>query len=266
MQERHHNRKLYYDELVQSAREFIYPMVTQFKEPTPSLRVLEVGCGEGGNLLPFVEQGMEVVGVDLSADKIKNGCAYLAESFANERFRLIAKDITHMSASELGGKFDVLIMRDVIEHIPDQEIFIGKLSQFINDDAIIFIAFPPWQMPFGGHQQMIKHRYLCKAPYIHLLPWRMYRKLLQRSSCSDAAIHELLNIKSSGISIERFERAVHSNNLCILKRQLYLINPYYKVKFNLRPRKQLPLLRNIPVLRNFFTTSAYYILAKHASR
>ena len=35
------------------------------------MNILEIGCGDGGNLLPFTELGCNTTGVDLSAGRIK---------------------------------------------------------------------------------------------------------------------------------------------------------------------------------------------------
>ncbi|MFN4977157.1 MAG: class I SAM-dependent methyltransferase, partial [Bacteroidota bacterium] len=75
-------------------------------------------------------------------------------------------------------------------------------------------------------------------------------------------IHELLEIKETGISIERFERIVIGSNYEIEKKQPYLINPIYEDKFGWKPRKQFSFVNKIPFLRNFITTCVYYVIRK----
>ena len=41
-------------------------------------KVLEVGCGEGGNLLPFAKAGCRVMGVDIDAMRIEQARAFFA--------------------------------------------------------------------------------------------------------------------------------------------------------------------------------------------
>ncbi len=55
MQQRHLNREQYFNELAQTAREHYIGYISQFQPITPTTKVLEVGCGEGGNLLPFAK-------------------------------------------------------------------------------------------------------------------------------------------------------------------------------------------------------------------
>ena len=73
-------------------------------------------------------------------------------------------------------------------------------------------------------------------------------------------IKDLVEVKETGISIERFERIVKQSGFSILNKTHFLINPIYKYKFGLQPRKQLGFISAIPVLRNFLTTCVYYTI------
>ena len=148
MQIRHKNRELYFKELETTSENFILPYIKSIKNIHTGSRVLEVGYGEGGNLLPFAKMGCDVVGVDLS-------------------------------------------------------IFNEPLD----------------------------------------------------------CIEELLSIKRTKCPIEYFELIIGNSNLKTIKRQFYLINPHYKIKFGLPPVRLPLLISKIPYLRNYFTTSAFYILS-----
>ena len=54
---------------------------------------------------------------------------------------------------------------------------------------------------------------------------------------------DLLEIKDTGISIERFEKIVKQTNYRVINKTHYLINPIYKYKFGWKARKQLPILK-----------------------
>jgi len=56
----------YFDELVKTSEKYFFPYVENMRRPLgKGVRVLEVGCGVGGNLAPFAKRGCYVVGVDL---------------------------------------------------------------------------------------------------------------------------------------------------------------------------------------------------------
>jgi hypothetical protein len=152
-------------------------------------------------------------------------------------------------------------MRDVIEHIHDQDLFMDYVKRFLKPGAVFFLAFPPWYNPFGGHQQICANKYLSKLPYFHLLPNIIYRSVLKLGGEPPERIESLLEIKETGISIERFEKILKKYNYSILSKQLFLVNPNYEIKFGLRPRRQNKLIANIPFISDIFTTSAYYLIS-----
>ena len=90
----------------------------------------------------------------------------------------------------------------------------------------------------------------------------MYAGLMRKAGESEGTINELLEIKETGITIERFERILRREGYRTLKRTLWFIQPNYEVKFHLRKRRLWPILRSIPWLRNFYTTAAYYVVSK----
>ena len=135
-------------------------------------------------------------------------------------------------------------------------------KQFLKPDGKFFLAFPPWQNPFGGHQQMCRNKILSRLPFFHLLPLSVYKFLLTRFEKNEKRVSELLEIRETGISIERVERILKKHNYRIDKRTLYFINPNYETKFGLKPRRQCRIIAAIPWLRNFFTTATYYVVSK----
>jgi len=261
MQERHINRKKYFNEQIQTTSRFVVPFIQKYKNINSSARVLEIGCGEGGNLKPFVDLSCECVGVDLSSNKIELGKQFFSEFESAKTPHLIVQDIYETNPDDF-GKFDIIIMRDVIEHIHHQEKFMAFVKQFLKDDGLFFLGFPPWQNPFGGHQQVCRNKFLSVFPYFHLLPKVMYKSVLKLLGETDNTIEALLEIKQTGISLERFERILKNENYAIVEKTFFLFNPNYEVKFGLKPRKQLAIVSAIPFVRNFFTTAAYYLIKK----
>jgi SAM-dependent methyltransferase len=259
MHERHSNLDLYFKEQYTTCKNYIIPFIEQKKKFNTSTRVLEVGCGYGGNLLPFLEMGCHVTGVDIRPHSIERAKEYL-DIQNRTNLELICSDI--YEAEGLENSFDVIFMKDTIEHIPNQEKFIPLLKKFLKDDGVIFQGFPPWYNPFGGHQQMCKSRILSKTPWIHLLPRPIYKGLLNLFGENEATIDGLLtDAYDTGISVQRFLRICKKNDLNLVASTFYFINPNYEVKFKLKPRKIFSFL-NIPILRDFYTTTVYCLLSK----
>lgn len=229
---------------------------------TPATRVLEIGCGEGGNLVPFLELGCSVAGVDLNPGKIEKAKAYLAETLPEAKPQLILQDIYEVGPAAFGGAFDLIIMRDVIEHIHNQERFMAYLKGYLNPGGRIFFGFPPWRMPFGGHQQVCRNKLLSVLPYYHLLPVPVYRGILKAAGEPQKLIDELLEVKATGISIRRFDRIVASEGYVVERQDQYLFNPNYEQKFGLQPRLLPKMLARVPYFKDFYTTCVYALIRK----
>lgn len=261
MQTRHKDRKQYFEEQAGTAREFYIKYVERFHEVSAGGRVLEIGCGEGGNLLPFAERGCKVEGVDLSLTRIRQAEEFFRE--AGYACRFTCRDFCATDFRSDADKYDVIFVHDVIEHIPQalKERFLKNVRCSLAADGIAFFGFPAWQMPFGGHQQICRHR-LSKIPWIHLLPAGFYEWLLRRSGESEDNVRELMSIREAATSIERFEGLCHTALLHIADRRLWLVNPHYLRKFGLKPRRVNSLLASIPYVRNFYTTGCFYLVKK----
>lgn len=241
----------------ENAEEYVIPFIQQAKGLKQGYRVLEIGCGEGGVLAAFIKINCIGVGVELHESRLQLAKELLKDEIEQNKITFIASDIYNVTEQELGGKFDLIILKDVIEHIHDQKKLLQKLHDLLVADGVIFFGFPPWQMPFGGHQQMCKSKFLSKLPYYHLFPRPFYKWVLKSFG---EPTEDLLEIKDTGISIERFEKIVKQTNYKVIDKTHYLINPIYKYKFGLNARKQFPILQNIPYIRDYFTTCVYYLI------
>lgn len=260
MQERHQDKKRYFNEQARTTQKHVIPYLEDLLKTGPETEVLEIGCAEAGNLKPFLDLGCQVTGVDISCGRIELAREFFANHPKKENLELICEDIYKADLQD--KTFDLVMMRDVIEHIPNQEKFMGYVKKFMKSDGKFFLGFPPWQNPFGGHQQICSSKVLSKLPYFHLLPTPVYKLVLKTFEMNEARIDGLMEIKETGISIDRFERILKKENYTIEKRTFFLINPNYETKFGLKPRKQAGLISAIPWVRNFFTTAAYYVVSK----
>ncbi len=256
MQERHKNRLLYFNEQANTTKRYVIPFIESVCKLKPEMRILEIGCGEGGNLKPFLDEGYLCTGIDLNAAQIANARHFFAGHPHADKLTLIERDIYDITNPE---HYDIIILRDVIEHIHNQERFMGFLKRFINNGGVVFFGFPAWQMPFGGHQQICVSR-ISRMPWVHLLPQKLYAALLRRAGENEGTVQGLLEIKQTGISLERFERILRAEGYKVLKKEYWFIQPNYEVKFHLKKRRVPPLLRDIPWLRNFYTTAGYYVV------
>lgn len=261
MQERHSNQEQYFTELMETSEGYFKPYLERFVS-LDGVSILEIGCGQGGNLYPFYAAGCRVKGLDL--DEIKIDAAN--ELFADREnisasYEFSTENFFDMKSDE---QFDIILVHDVIEHIFEKELFMNRTRELLKDGGTAFFRFPAWNMPFGGHQQISKSKICAAIPFTHLLPAGLYKRYLKLFKDEEWKIEELLDIKRCRTTIELFERIADRTGFSILDRKLWLINPHYKVKFGLRPMGLPGWLSRIKYLRNFYTTSCFYLLRKKA--
>ena len=86
--------------------------------PVESCRVLELGCGEGGNLITLADRfpGSRFVGIDLSGASIARGQQTI-DTLGLQNISLIAQDILAFTAP--AGAFDYIIVHGVMSWVPE---------------------------------------------------------------------------------------------------------------------------------------------------
>lgn len=120
--------------------------------PVESCRVLELGCGEGGNLLPMAATlpGAEFVGVDLAGSAIGTATRLAGQlGLANVRFQ--REDIGALDESL--GRFDYILAYGVYSWIPPdtRDRMMDLLRRLLRPRGVAFVSynvFPGWRQ-FG---------------------------------------------------------------------------------------------------------------------
>ena len=259
MQERHSDYEQYFRESEKSCLKYYLPYL---KEQTSlsmgnETNILEVGCGLGGNLAPFAKLGCNVKGVDIDP---------LSISWAKNLFQKYNLDGTFISCDIHEYKdcsnYQIIMLHDAIEHISNKKNLMFRLRELLSEDGVLYIAFPAWCMPFGGHQQVSRTKFVSRCPFIHLLPQNVFVWLLRHLGEPEAVIQDFLNIKRTRMSIQKFQRLCTDTHFEVIHRRLYFINPHYEMKFGLKPRILWSCISSIPYVRDFFSTSCHYLIRK----
>ena len=220
------------------------------------ISVLEVGCGEGGNLLPFARRGCRVVGVDLSEQRVRQAESFFSRECAAGTF--ICDDVMHYRGD--GRLFDLIVCHDVVEHIHEKGKMLLALKRLLAPGGRLFVAFPAWQMPFGGHQQIARSWVVSHLPFVHLLPELAFCLMLRLFGEDASKINELIGIRRTRCTVEMFEREAAYAGYTVCDRRLWLVNPHYEVKFGLRPIRLCRQLSALPYIRNFMASSCFYVV------
>lgn len=113
--------------------------ILEILERYPSVRQgigLYVGCGNGRNYLPLVDAGLDLVGLDVSSEAIRQ----LAEARPElEKRHLICTDFRGLPIDDY--QFDYLIAIQVFQHCNklDAGTYFQKSAALIRPDGLLFV-------------------------------------------------------------------------------------------------------------------------------
>jgi len=88
---------------------------------SPEDTVLDMGCGNGALTFDVAKKAKRIIGIDLSKKNIK----IAKEKFSRENIEYIQGDILKSLPDE---KFDVIILSNILEHIPNRIEFLENLK------------------------------------------------------------------------------------------------------------------------------------------
>ncbi len=222
--------------------------ISNFKD----LKVLEVGCAEAGLMDRLSELGFEVTGIEIDPERAK---------IANEKnpnLKIIVGDISAQDTPQkIGEKFDLVIMREVIEHVPDKERAFKNLSELVKPEGYLYVSFPPKYSAFAGHQQ-VGLSPLKAIPWVHLLPKSILNPLVKLLKEHPNFVNHVKTDYGTGMAIGKFEKLFKKNGFEAVLEELFIFRPIYQLRFG------LPVLKspNIPALREVLAFGCETLLKK----
>lgn len=249
----------------------VAPKLAQAGRLRQPMRVLDVGCGYGGVLAGLSEAlpGLQGLGIDRDGEMIAKGLAHqlpgidlITGDFFTWAKTQIASNQADLSSKSGQGQgqsqgegqgFDVILLRDVLEHIGDYRKTLDLAIQLLSPQGCLYITFAPFQGPFGGHQHNAAG-FFAHCPWIHLLPqaWVMQLLALRGNSYKGQAalVEDMVSVFATRLTVAGFEKAAHETGLKLAGLRLYFSRPEYRLKFGI-PALALP---NWPFLREALAT------------
>jgi len=114
------------------AQDFIRFLTEQFhRETFEKLKILEIGCGTGYLLSQLKLRGAEVLGIE-PGDQGQEGA---------RRFNIpVIQDF--FPSPKISGKFDIIILYGVLEHISSPESFLRNVLIYLENEGHIVISVP----------------------------------------------------------------------------------------------------------------------------
>lgn len=169
-------------------------------------RVLDVGCS-GGFFLSALGESFERFGVDIDAEAVK---------YARENYPFGA-NVTCEALEDskyADGSFDVIIMRGVIEHLPDPEKAVEKVAALLKKGGIFFIAATPDVSSFCADLYREKWNQFHPVRHLTYFSLRTLSRFLKRWGL-DYVAHQHPYLETPYADVERDYAAVRE--ACVAK-------------------------------------------------
>jgi SAM-dependent methyltransferase len=246
----------HFSEQRKHAETYLIPFLERNCPNFHRFQILDVGCAEAGFLDALHAAGVMGMGLEVEPARIA-----LSKRF-NPDLDILEGDITDPGIiSRINKKFDLIVMRDVIEHIPDKDTALEHLNALLRPDGFLYITFPPRLSPFGGHQQNGRSL-LSKVPYLHLLPSSVIRALGKAFGEYPDTVESVITQCQIGLTIGQFEELIVRHRYQIHCKEFFLFRPVFRVRYGL-PTQRMP---DIPGVREFLVLGCECLLQKAPAR
>ena len=199
--------------------------------------VLDVACGVGGYGLAMEKQGARV--------------------FAFDRFTIPtwkARNFFLSDAQQIplpSNGFDLVVAASLIEHVLRPEYLIDELARVTRAGGYIYLSFPPFYSPLGGHQF---------SPF-HLLGERMAIKIFQKFNplAKYAWIEEDYSVDPHSFSSSHGQWGLYRRTILQVRRLL----SHSKLRLIDQSTRLSPInVSRIPFLGEFLTWHVQFLLEK----
>lgn len=163
-------------------------------------RVFEAGCGAGGILKYFQEQGNEVYGIDLSFDYVKYG-----------KEKGLNLEMATFQNAKFPWRPDIIIYNNVVEHLIDPVAELKELKKIVNEGALLYVSVPNLMGLVKNYDSDLL-KFLETAHTFYFAPETL-RNVLNRAGCSflrgdeDKSVMALFSFSSQNNNVQEFSNS-----------------------------------------------------------
>jgi 2-polyprenyl-3-methyl-5-hydroxy-6-metoxy-1,4-benzoquinol methylase len=128
-------------------------------KPAIKLRVLDIGCGDGinilgiTNILESLNFNYEITAVDFNEERLNK---------AKDRFPDITTGKMDIVKDKIDQKFDLIIFNHVLEHIKEDEVALRNLDSILENDGLILLGVPNEGCLIAQIRNNVLHRKILK--------------------------------------------------------------------------------------------------------
>lgn len=160
------------------------------------LRALEIGCGLGNFLLEARDAGLDIYGIDVSANAVTIANEILGEN----RARAVPPEELDIDEESQ----DIVVLADVIEHVRNPAQYMGKINRLIKPGGSVFIATP--SLDSVSARLMGRYWVDYKTEHLFYFNKKTITRLLEQAGFTNIAISPGHKMLSLDYVIEHFVR------------------------------------------------------------
>ena len=146
-----------------------YKKILPFLRDVKGKKVLDVGCGNGVFMKEVIKRGGTVVGVDYSADMLKEAAKEL-ETYSPRSYQLLTANAVKLPFPK--GSFDMLIASGLTDYLSKEDDikFLQETARVLKPHGKAIITFPKQDSPFevlrNGFGLRLRKMFLSLPPII----------------------------------------------------------------------------------------------------
>jgi 2-polyprenyl-6-hydroxyphenyl methylase/3-demethylubiquinone-9 3-methyltransferase len=104
--------------------------------PFDGLTLVDIGCGGGLVSEPMARLGFAVTGIDAGAEAIEVAGMHANASGIDIDYRVTTAD----AVARTGEQFDVALALELVEHVPDRDLFLAGLGDLVKPGGVFIGA------------------------------------------------------------------------------------------------------------------------------
>ena len=188
----------YYRDCQGRATNEIYPLLNQGRnkatlealKPRPG-HLLDVGCGVGGFVRSALDLGWRAEGIDLSIQAIE----------VAQMHDLPCDNVDFFDSRFDDRKYDVIVMTELLEHVPQPTRFLARARQLLGDSGVIYITTPNGN---SLSRRLLKGDW--RVIHVEHLSYFTPGRLRQSARRSGLSVSEMQTANISPITLKRLLR------------------------------------------------------------
>ncbi len=213
--------------------------------------VLDVGCGRGEYLLGLLAHTPNALGIDTAANKLQD-CWRQHPELRNRALQVSADDMPFPS-----NHFDVVIVNEVLEHVPDQDGALREIWRVLKPGGKFLLFCPNRFYPFETHGLLIRGTLRKWLPFLHYLPSTLCKIMAIETVARNYWPKQAMSLLEA--------RGFHVQRLSFVPQTLENISGSQPVLIKtVRPllRHGVSAAAKLPLVRAFVSVSTLFIATK----